>query len=147
MQERKAFCRTEFIAPVQSKALRARAFQAYAADGRVHLPLGEIGDRIIKQCVRFLTSPEDHAVDVLSLFFMALVMAHPAIVLPDKHQALLADAHIDAVEKTHLDRFEGYARHEQSLEDRFLRALDNKVIKEEGTSVTSTGGSIIKMMQ
>jgi len=104
MRERKIACRIEFIASIKNKPIRARAFQAMAAPlpgaefGRVHLPIGEIGDRILNQCLHFLTSPDDHAVDVLSLFFLALENAHPAITYPDPLKRSIADVHIDMIE-------------------------------------------------
>jgi hypothetical protein len=136
MRERKAYCRMEFIPSIKSKAIRARAFQAMASSGRVHLPLGEIGDRIIKQCVHFLTSPDDHAVDVLSLFTMAYDNAHPAIIIPDPKRQLLSDARIDKVEKRQGDSYEQFAIIEQQQEQAFW----NNIQPREGGYFSDVDG-------
>ena len=88
MQQRAIYCRHEWIPSVKDKPTRARAFQAMASAGKVHIPYGENGDRIIDQLLRFPTGSHDDAVDVLSLFGMALDMAHPAIAPTSKERNL-----------------------------------------------------------
>lgn len=97
MQERKIFCRHEWITSVKDKPTRARGFQARASAGKVHLPVGEIGDGILDQCLRFPSGSHDDSVDVLSLFCMALDLAHPGIVIIDPKLKNTAQAHIDMI--------------------------------------------------
>lgn len=101
MKERKIYCRLEWIAEVVSKVIKARAFQAMASQGKVHIPIGPMGDRIVDQLVRFPTGSHDDAVDVLALFGLALDMAHPAIVewKPEIIKKTMAEARIDHIEK------------------------------------------------
>lgn len=76
MQERKVFCRMEWLPSIHDKPTRARGFQARAAMGKVRFePNADISE--------FLTFPagkHDDEVDVASLIGRALDMAHPAIV-------------------------------------------------------------------
>lgn len=76
MNERKVFCRLEWLPSIHDKPTRARGFQARAAMGKVLFERSaDIGE--------FLTFPagkHDDEVDVASLMGRALDMAHPAIV-------------------------------------------------------------------
>jgi len=128
MRERNIYFRDEWIAVVASKAIRARAFQGRASQGKVHLPYGPIGDRIIDQCVRFPTTKIDDCVDVMSLFFLALEEAHPAIleVVPEILRKTLAQARIEHIEKpAPKDRIE-----EELLKDRGV--MDKYFTRGEG---------------
>jgi predicted phage terminase large subunit-like protein len=78
--ERRIYPHVEYIASVADKPTRARAFQARASLGKVYIPYGELGDRLIDQLVRFPRGKHDDAVDVCSLMANALEMTHPAIV-------------------------------------------------------------------
>lgn len=99
--ERKVYGRVEWIPSVSDKPTRARAFQARSASRKVHLPVGEMGDRIIDQLVRFPTGAHDDIVDVLSLFCMALDQAHPAIADPPvREPRSMAAMHIDEITST-----------------------------------------------
>lgn len=77
MQERKVFCRLEWLPSIHDKPTRARGFQARAAMGKVRMePGADLGE--------FLTFPagkHDDEVDAASLIGRALDMAHPAILL------------------------------------------------------------------
>lgn len=80
MIDRESFCRVEWVNPIKDKPTRARAFQARAASGMVHIPVGPEGDRIVDQLVAFPAGRFDDAVDVCSLIGMVIDQAHPAIV-------------------------------------------------------------------
>lgn len=85
-RERKVFVRFEWIASVTDKPTRARGFQARAAMKKVHIPNTSWGQRLVDQLLRFPAGAHDDAVDVCSLFGMALDMAHPAtaaVLIPD----------------------------------------------------------------
>jgi hypothetical protein len=120
MNERNIFVRDEWIATIASKPIRARAFQARAAQGKVYLPYGEMGDRIVEQCVAFPTSKIDDAVDVLSLFCLALDEAHPAILetVPEIIRKSLAQARIEHVTKPDKrDEMEMYLRRDKAVDE------------------------------
>jgi len=81
MLDRKAHCRVEWVNPVNDKPTRARAFQAMASQGKVHVPDTEKGHRVVDQLLGFLGGGTfDDAVDVCSLMGMVVDQAHPAIV-------------------------------------------------------------------
>ena len=88
MQDRRTYCRMEWIPSVKDKPSRARALQGMASQGKVHLPAGETGDRILDQLLRFPTGTHDDAVDALSLFCLALDQAHPAIAVREPERPL-----------------------------------------------------------
>lgn len=76
MRERKVFCRMEWLASVQDKPTRARAFQAMAASGRVYLePQADLSEFLV-----FPAGKHDDDVDTASMIGMAIDQAHPAIV-------------------------------------------------------------------
>jgi predicted phage terminase large subunit-like protein len=125
MQERKIFCRMEWIPSIHDKPTRARAFQARASSGKVHIPVGEMGDRIIDQCIRFPSGAHDDAVDVLSLFCLALDQAHPAIVKIDQAKITTAQAHIAMTERVVHDTFEQAAIDNARQEEIFWEQQGN----------------------
>ncbi len=81
VREQRVFFRQEWIASTRDKAARARSLQAWASTGRVLFPRTEIADLCIEELVGFLAGAKnDDVVDALSLFFLAIDTAHPAIV-------------------------------------------------------------------
>jgi predicted phage terminase large subunit-like protein len=82
MRERKVFCRMEWLASINDKPTRARAFQAMAASGRVYLePNADLGEFLV-----FPAGKHDDDVDTASLIGRAIDQAHPAIVTPEDVQ-------------------------------------------------------------
>jgi len=80
MREEKAFCRIEPISPHGGdKQVKAQAFQAMAASGRVWLPEGETGDDVLAQYLKFPGGANDDEVDAAAIMGRALDDAHPAI--------------------------------------------------------------------
>ncbi len=76
MQERRVFCRMEWLPSVADKPTRARSFQAMAASGRVFFePGADIGEHLV-----FPAGKNDDDVDCSSLIGRAIDQAHPAIV-------------------------------------------------------------------
>ena len=80
MNERKVFCRVEWVPSIHDKPTRARAFQARAAMGHVSLPEGPVGDRILNQMLSFPAGKHDDAVDVCGIMGRVIDQAHPAFV-------------------------------------------------------------------
>jgi len=80
MRERSTYCRLEYLPSVTDKPSRARAFQAFAEFGRVHLPNTDYGARAISQMATFPAGAHDDWVDAASLIGRAIDEAHPAIV-------------------------------------------------------------------
>lgn len=82
MQERKVFCRLEWMPSISDKATRARGFQARAAMGKVWFEPGAD----VSEHLAFPTGKHDDDVDCSSLMGRAIDQAHPAIKasLPDK---------------------------------------------------------------
>lgn len=69
MNERRAFCRLEWLASIHDKPTRARSFQALAANGKVYLPTGaDWATDLFNQLLRFPAGALDDKVDVCSLF-------------------------------------------------------------------------------
>ncbi len=67
MRERRSLCRLEWLPSVHDKPTRARAFQAMASSGMVHLPREAWADRLLSQLLVFPVGVADDAVDVCSL--------------------------------------------------------------------------------
>lgn len=68
MNERKAFCRVEWLASISDKESRARGFQGLASMGKVFLPKSAAWkDHVLNQLLRFPAGKNDDAVDVCSL--------------------------------------------------------------------------------
>lgn len=99
MQERGVYCRVEWLPTVADKPTRARGLQARSAAGKVHVPVGELGDQIIDQLIRFPTARHDDIVDTLSTFCMALDQAHPAIIPFKEARKSIAQTRIEMIEK------------------------------------------------
>lgn len=76
MNERKVYCRLEWLPSIHDKPTRARGFQARAAMGKVRFePGADVGEYLA-----FPAGKHDDEVDASSLIGRALDMAHPAIV-------------------------------------------------------------------
>lgn len=68
MEERKAFCRIEWLASIADKSARARGIQARASMGKVYLPKkADWKAHVLGQLFRFPAGTHDDAVDVFSL--------------------------------------------------------------------------------
>lgn len=77
-QERRVYCRWEWLPSMTDKGARARGFQARAAMKMVHVPEGAEGDGFIEELIRFPAGKHDDEVDTASLMGRALDEAHPA---------------------------------------------------------------------
>lgn len=91
MQERKVFCRMEWLPSIHDKPTRARGFQARAACGRVWFEQGAD----LTEYLQFPAGKHDDEVDNASLIGRALDEAHPGIV-PAKEQKKARDRWADA---------------------------------------------------
>jgi hypothetical protein len=81
MRKLKVYCRIEEITTRGGdKATKAQPFQAKAAMGEVHIPVGYDGDEIIKQYTQFPAGRWDDEIDAAANIGRALDMAHPAVV-------------------------------------------------------------------
>lgn len=78
MQDRKIFCRLEWLSSIHDKPTRARGFQARAAMGKVRFEPGAD----ISEYLAFPAGKHDDEVDASSLIGRALDTAHPALVAP-----------------------------------------------------------------
>jgi len=68
MEERRAWCRLEWLASIHDKASRCRPFQALAASGKVFVPpVANWKADVLGQLLRFPAGMHDDAVDVCSL--------------------------------------------------------------------------------
>ena len=56
----------EWLNTSVNKVLESTSFQGLAADGRVGIPLNDMGDRILRHLLAFPTSDMDHSVDACS---------------------------------------------------------------------------------
>lgn len=77
-QERRVYCRWEWLPSITDKSARARGFQARAAMKMVHVPEGPEGDGFVEELIRFPAGKHDDEVDTASLMGRALDEAHPA---------------------------------------------------------------------
>lgn len=71
-QERRIYGHFDWIARTKDKAAMAQAFRARAASGKVYIPFGEWGDRLINQLCTFPAGKHDDAVDVCALMGLVL---------------------------------------------------------------------------
>ena len=78
LNERKAYCRIEWLASINEKPVRARSIQALASMGKLWFPkfAGWKAD-VLGQALRFPAGKHDDAVDVLSLFGRGLQHVAP----------------------------------------------------------------------
>ena len=70
--ERAVYADFQWIARTADKAAMAQSFRARAAMGKVYIPYGEWGDRLLSQLCAFPSGKYDDAVDVCALIGMAL---------------------------------------------------------------------------
>lgn len=77
-RRRRVYYKLEWLAATKSKAVNAKAFQALAASGKVHIPYGSWGDDLIAQLLRFTGKQDkiDDKVDVCGLFGRLLGQAY-----------------------------------------------------------------------
>lgn len=78
MQARNVYSNIEWIARTQDKAAMARSFQARAAQGKVHIPYTDWGNRLIEQLCAFPAGKHDDTVDACALIGLALDEIIPA---------------------------------------------------------------------
>lgn len=71
--------RIEKMSTRGDKPTKAQAFQGMAAQGRVHLPVGVVGDAVLSEYLAFPTGKHDDEVDAAAHMGRALMDAHPAI--------------------------------------------------------------------
>lgn len=72
MKERRLYPRMEWINPIHNKVISSRSFQGRSAQGKVHIPYGPEGDRMIEQLVKFPQGKYDDFCDTCSLWGRAL---------------------------------------------------------------------------
>lgn len=78
MEERRAFCRLEWLPSIDDKATRCRPFQALASMGKVWVPrLSSWKADVVGQLLRFPAGLHNDAVDVCSLIGRGLQMIQP----------------------------------------------------------------------
>lgn len=77
--KKSVYPRFEWITRTKDKATCARAFQGLAAQGMVHIPYSDWGNRLIDMLCKFPAGAHDDAVDVCGMIGMAITDAHPAI--------------------------------------------------------------------
>lgn len=81
MRRNKIACRIEPLSTAGGdKPTKAQPFQAKAAMGEVHIPIGFMGDEVLEQYKKFPTGRWDDEVDAAANIGRAIDMAHPAIV-------------------------------------------------------------------
>lgn len=80
MNERRTFCRVEWLARSADKPTMARSLQAMAAQGKVKIADTEYGHHLLNQLLQFPAGAHDDAVDMAVLMGMAVDQAHPALV-------------------------------------------------------------------
>lgn len=69
-QRRRVFFKMEWLPATKSKAVNAKAFQAMASQGKIHIPYGQWGDDLIEQLLKFTGKDDkrDDKVDVCGIF-------------------------------------------------------------------------------
>ena len=90
-RERSVYARFEWINRNQDKASMARAFQARAAMGKVHIPHTEWGDALLEQLTAFPAGTNDDKVDVCALIGLALDGTVAGVEPPIETQETLSD--------------------------------------------------------
>jgi len=80
MRREGAYCRIEPVSPNgANKEIKAQAFQAMCAQGRVWIPVGQEGDELIEQYIAFPGGKNDDEVDAGAVMGRVINDAHPAI--------------------------------------------------------------------
>ena len=72
MRERRLYPRVEWINPIHNKVISSRSFQGRASQGKVFIPYGLEGDRMLEQLVKFPQGKYDDFCDTCSLWGRAL---------------------------------------------------------------------------
>lgn len=69
-RQRRVYFKMEWLPATKSKAANARAFQALASQGKIHIPLCQWGDALLDQLLKFTGHDDKHddGVDVCGLF-------------------------------------------------------------------------------
>ena len=69
-QRRRCYFKLEWLPATKSKAANAKAFQALASQGKIHIPYGSWGDDLIAQLLKFTGKDDkvDDKVDVCGIF-------------------------------------------------------------------------------
>ena len=81
MRRNRVLCRIEPLSTGGGdKATKAQPFQAKAAMGEVHIPIGPMGEEVLDQYRKFPAGKWDDEVDAAANIGRAIDMAHPAIV-------------------------------------------------------------------
>jgi hypothetical protein len=80
MQERRGFCRMEWLTRGHDKPTMARSLQAMAASGKVRIADTEYGHQLMAQMLQFPAGTRDDAVDMAALMGLAIDQSHSAIV-------------------------------------------------------------------
>ena len=88
MEQRKAYCRLEWLSSIADKPTRARAFQGLASMGKVYLPEKSVWlAELFGQLMKFPAGKYDDGVDVCSLIGRGLEMAK-APEMPEEPQTI-----------------------------------------------------------
>jgi len=87
MNERKSYCRIEWINSIADKPTRARAFQARAASGKVTFIDSDFSRWGMSQLLYFPVGKHDDFVDNCAAIGMVIDQAHPAFSLPVEERA------------------------------------------------------------
>ena len=72
MQERRQYINIEKINPIHNKVISSRSFQGRASQGKIYIPHGPDGDRMIEQLLKFPQGKYDDFNDTCSLWGRAL---------------------------------------------------------------------------
>lgn len=91
-RERKVYFRQQWITRTGDKVAMARPFQARASMGKVYIPYGEWGDRLINQLCAFPAGTYDDAVDNAALIGLYLDETHGPSV-PEKEKTRQRDSY------------------------------------------------------
>ena len=77
--ERRAYGNMEWVSHIGDKSANARALQSMASMGLVGLPVGDYGDYVLEQLIKFPAGKHDDAVDMCALMARAIDEAHPML--------------------------------------------------------------------
>lgn len=72
MRERRVYPRMDWINPIHNKVISGRSFQGRAAQGKISIPYGPEGDRMIEELIKFPNGKNDDFPDTCSLWGRAL---------------------------------------------------------------------------
>lgn len=80
MQERRTYCRLEWLTGNGDKPTAARPLQGMAAMGKVKIADTEYGHHLLAQMLKFPAGSLDDAVDMAAQIGLAINQAHPALI-------------------------------------------------------------------